>query len=177
MVRGSYPPGTSIKCVVHPNCANKRNSAGRKRKRVSAFNFTCDGEFPIHLWKKKGSLNWCAHIPAVTSTVEHITLEVVCNLDSEDAGGGGHLLQVSERPRHVSSQQIVKRRQFSIFKLQVAGTSEYLEPDSQLQDYEYVHECYKYDRDPEFILVPGDRVEKPYLRTVRKTLKCFPIYF
>ena len=77
---------------------------------------------------------------SVTSTVEHILLEVVCNLEPD--------------------------RQASDFLLQVAGTSEYLDPSSLLQDYDYVHQCYKYDRDPSFVLVPVDRVLKPYLRTV-----------
>ena len=85
----------------------------------------------------------------VTSTVEHIILEVVCNLDERDKVSGGDYL------------------------LQVAGTSEYLEPDSQLQDYECVHECYKYDRDPEFVLMPAAEADKPYLRTVSK--KSWPL--
>ena len=79
----------------------------------------------------------------MTSTVEHILLEVVCNLESEEDAKGEFLLQV-------------------------AGTAEYLQPDCQLQDFEYVHECYKYDRDPEFVLVPAEQVERPYLRTVRE---------
>jgi phosphatidylinositol-4-phosphate 3-kinase len=70
-----------------------------------------------------------------------VVMEVVCNLDTE--------------------------RNALDFFLQVAGTSEYLDPKSQLQDYEYVHQCYKYDKDLEFILVPEEDLQKPYLRTVR----------
>ena len=44
MVRGSYPIGTSVKCVVHPFFGKKRGSS-RRRKRRSALNFTCDGVY------------------------------------------------------------------------------------------------------------------------------------
>lgn len=129
-MRGSYPPSTSVKCVVFA-----------PRKRASALNFTCDGALP----NLKRSLNFLyfslfLSFAAVTSTVEHITMEVVCNLETDPADGE--------------------------FFLQVAGTAEYLEAGSQLQDYEYVHQCYKYDRDPEFVLLPASAVRRPYLRTV-----------
>ncbi len=76
--------------------------------------------------------------------MEHVILEVICNLECE----------VKKPPES--------------FALQVSGTSEYLEPlQSQLHDYEYVHSCYKYDRDPHFVLLPKAKMAKPYLRTVR----------
>lgn len=55
--------------------------------------------------------------------------------------------------------------------LQVSGTSEYLELNSQLKDYEYVHLCYKYDRDLEFNLTEMKDVQRPYLRTSEDDLR------
>ena len=52
------------------------------------------------------------------------------------------------------------------FVLQVAERSEYLDAAARLMDYEYVHECYKYDRDVVFVVVKRERMQKPYLRTV-----------
>ena len=52
------------------------------------------------------------------------------------------------------------------YVLQVAERSEYLDAAARLMDYEYVHECYKYDRDVVFVVVKRERMQKPYLRTV-----------
>ena len=49
--------------------------------------------------------------------------------------------------------------------LQVAGINEYLQNDSLLQDYVYVHECYKFDRDVEFIVLLRDNNLKTLART------------
>ena len=49
--------------------------------------------------------------------------------------------------------------------LQVAGVNEYLQNDSLLQDYVYVHECYKFDRDVEFIVLLRDNNLKTLART------------
>lgn len=84
----------------------------------------------------------------MNTSVELIIMEVICNLDLQSIS--------ADDVEDPSSQ----------FLLQVAGTSEYLEAKSQLKDYDYVHQCYKYDRDLEFILVAQDSVEKPYLRMV-----------
>ncbi len=78
--------------------------------------------------------------------IQHIIVNVLCDLEGDLKG------ETEE------------------FVLQVAGTLEYLEPNSQLRDYEYVHQCYKYDRDLEFVLVSRANLKMPYLRTVRK---CF----
>lgn len=51
------------------------------------------------------------------------------------------------------------------FGLKVSGTSEYLERQQCLRDYEYVHQCYKLDRDVKFRLVDLRELRKPYLRT------------
>ena len=56
------------------------------------------------------------------------------------------------------------------FVLQVAERSEYLDAAARLMDYEYVHECYKYDRDVVFVVVKRERMQKPYLRTVCVTI-------
>ena len=52
------------------------------------------------------------------------------------------------------------------YVLQVAERSEYRDAAARLMDYEYVHECYKYDRDVVFVVVKRERMQKPYLRTV-----------
>ena len=57
------------------------------------------------------------------------------------------------------------------FVLQVAERSEYLNAAARLMDYEYVHECYKYDRDVVFVVVKRERMQKPYLRTVRQSVQ------
>ena len=49
--------------------------------------------------------------------------------------------------------------------LQVAGINEYLQNDSCLQDYVYVHECYKFDRDVEFIVLLRHNDLKTLART------------
>ena len=49
--------------------------------------------------------------------------------------------------------------------LQVAGINEYLQNDSYLQDYVYVHECYKFDKDAEFIVLLRDEALKTLART------------
>lgn len=43
--------------------------------------------------------------------------------------------------------------------------TEFLEHTAQLQDYEYVHQCYKFDRDVEFVLLPRMDLVKTFLRT------------
>ena len=47
----------------------------------------------------------------------------------------------------------------------MAGINEYLQNDSNLQDYVYVHECYKFDRDVEFIVLPRSEALKTLART------------
>ena len=59
------------------------------------------------------------------------------------------------------------KRSTEHFALRVRGTAELLRSDRQLKDFEYVHQCYKFDRDLEFDLVEKADLEKPYLRTVR----------
>ena len=49
--------------------------------------------------------------------------------------------------------------------LQVAGINEYLQNDSLLQEYEYVHQCYKFDRDVELIVLLRDDALKTLART------------
>ena len=53
----------------------------------------------------------------ISTTIEHIILTVLTKLEHE-LNSDDYLIQVS-------------------------GVNEYLEHDAQLQDYEYVHQCYK----------------------------------
>ena len=51
------------------------------------------------------------------------------------------------------------------YLLQVAGVCEYLDHDTALQDYEYVHQCYKFDQDVQFVLVPASDL----IRTLQRS--------
>ena len=51
------------------------------------------------------------------------------------------------------------------YMLRVKDSSEYLENDSQLKEYEYVHLCYKLDKDVEFVLERIETIPRPYQRT------------
>ena len=60
----------------------------------------------------------------ISTTIEHIILTVLTKLEHE-LNSDDYLIQVS-------------------------GVNEYLEHDAQLQDYEYVHQCYKVFKFPLF---------------------------
>lgn len=165
-----YPVGTSVKLVVYANRSK------RSKSKMAVVKFTCDGkkmnclELSFIGGTIKRLFNWLnafAHtliqteqqsllqaskivylLLSVTSHVEHIVFKAVSDLE-DDLG------------RQSASSDV------GGFVLQVAGTSEYLDTTAKLMDYQYVHECYKYDRDVAFVLVPLDVLEKPYLRTVR----------
>ena len=77
----------------------------------------------------------------VSSTIEHIIFKVIADI-AEDLNADK-------------------------FILQVFGINEYLENESQLQDYEYVHQCYKFDKDVEFILIQRDEVDKSLARSAK----------
>uniref|UniRef100_A0A1Y1L4Z2 Uncharacterized protein n=1 Tax=Photinus pyralis TaxID=7054 RepID=A0A1Y1L4Z2_PHOPY len=103
-----YREGTSIKVCIYPHYVGADST-----KPVS---FTCD----------------------VTSSVEHITLHVTCELEapSEDE-----------------------------YTLKVWGYNEYLAPTTLLSDYEYVHNCIKLEEDVLLILVPDRLVDRSFART------------
>ncbi|KAF5287684.1 hypothetical protein FQA39_LY15784 [Lamprigera yunnana] len=103
-----YREETSIKVCVYPHYNGADFS-----KPVS---FTCD----------------------VTSSVEHVTLHVTCELEAptEDE-----------------------------YTLKVWGYNEYLAPTTLLSDYEYVHNCIKLEEDVLLILIPDRSVDRSFART------------
>ena len=55
--------------------------------------------------------------------------------------------------------------------LQVSGINEYLDANSSLDQYEYVHTCYKFDQDVQFIIVNKDDLEQTFARTAQDDLE------
>ena len=55
------------------------------------------------------------------------------------------------------------------------GAAEYIicDDESKLDDYDYVHRCYKFDKDVELRLIPLSQLKRPLLRTgiTKVTLK------
>ncbi len=47
------------------------------------------------------------------------------------------------------------------------GAAEYItcDDESKLEDYDYVHRCYKFDKDVELRLIPLAQLKRPLLRT------------
>ena len=80
---------------------------------------------------------------SVTTVIELIVIQVLSNLDESVKGGSEDYI------------------------LQVSGVAEFLENKAQLKDYEYVHQCYKFDRDVDFILLPLQDLTKPFKRTAK----------
>lgn len=78
----------------------------------------------------------------VSTSVEHIISHTVCSI-MEDAADVD----------------------FDAFILKVFGRNEYLASDSILQDYSYVLECHKFDRDVRLTLVKAEDVERVFART------------
>lgn len=75
----------------------------------------------------------------VSSSVEHIVLHVVCELDCGPAAD---------------------------YVLKVQGLSEYLTSHTTLADYEYIHQCIKLEKDITLVLVHLDYLARPLSRTV-----------
>ena len=75
----------------------------------------------------------------VTSNVDHIIATVTAELEEAD---------------HPSE-----------YLLQVAEVCEYLDHNTALQDYEYVHQCYKFDQDVQFVLVPASDLVRTLQRS------------
>lgn len=76
----------------------------------------------------------------VTSSIEHITLQLVYELEAPSKDK---------------------------YTLKVWGYNEYLAPTTFLSDYEYVHNCIKLEEDVVLILIPDDKVDRSFARTVR----------
>lgn len=77
---------------------------------------------------------------AVTSSVEHVTLQLTCNMEAP------------------TSKE---------YTLKVWGYNEYLAPTTFLSDYEYIHNCIKLEEDVYLILIPDSDIDKSLARTVR----------
>lgn len=75
----------------------------------------------------------------VTSSVEHITLQLTFDLEAPNTDQ---------------------------YTLKVWGYNEYLVPTTFLSDYEYVHNCIKLDCDVVLILIPDKAIDKSLARTV-----------
>lgn len=84
----------------------------------------------------------------VTSSIEHITFQATCDL---------------EAPSEIN------------YTLKVWGYNEYFAPTTLLSDYEYVHNCIKLEEDVLLILLPDNKVDKSFARTVslKKLTKLF----
>lgn len=76
----------------------------------------------------------------VSSSVEHVTLHAVCELDK------------------LSTDK---------YSLKVWGLAEYLAPETCLSDYEYIHNCIKLEQDVKLCLVPDDKVDRSLARTAQ----------
>lgn len=79
----------------------------------------------------------------VDSTVEHVILHVMCELEGDIPG------------------------EASDYVLRVWGLAEYLTPSTSLSDYEYVHNCIKLDEDVTLAIMHMDEVCRPLARTVQ----------
>jgi phosphatidylinositol-4-phosphate 3-kinase len=92
-------------------------------------------------------------VAAVRSTVEHVILHVVCELEGDLCG------DVAD------------------FVLKVWGLAEYFTPHTALSDYEYVHQCIKLERDVQLSLLHVDQLRRPLARTVGYTALSYPPAF
>ncbi|XP_050296018.1 phosphatidylinositol 4-phosphate 3-kinase C2 domain-containing subunit alpha [Anthonomus grandis grandis] len=110
MVSYKYNEGLSIKLRVHPDFEGAEFD--------KPITFTCD----------------------VTSSVEHITMQMVCDLEAPS---------------------------YQNYTLKVWGYNEYLVPTTLLSDYEYVHNCIKLDEDVVLILIPDKMRDKSFARTLQ----------
>ena len=86
----------------------------------------------------------------VSSSIEHIITNVVVDMVVEGQ---------SQENRVSFDGELFQ------YMLRIKNSCEYLKTDSLLKDYEYVHSCYKLDRDMEFVLEPTDNIYRPYQRT------------
>lgn len=75
--------------------------------------------------------------------MEHVVLNVACSLEDEDT------VRVDK------------------YCLRVWGLAEYLAPNTNLAQYEYVHQCIKLEKDIELAIERKDQMKKSIARTVR----------
>ena len=86
----------------------------------------------------------------VSSSIEHIISNVVVDM----------IVDKQSQENRVSFDGELFQ-----YMLRVKDSCEYLRNDSLLKDYEYVHFCYKLDKDIEFVLEPTDNIHRPFQRT------------
>lgn len=84
-------------------------------------------------------------VVAVNSTVEHVILHVVCELEGDFCG------DVAD------------------YVLKVWGLAEYFTSHTALSDYEYIHQCIKLEQDVELSVLHVDQLKRPLARTVSVT--------
>lgn len=89
-------------------------------------------------------------VAVVNSTVEHVILHVVCELEGDLCG------DVSD------------------YVLKVWSLAEYFTSHTVLSDYEYVHQCIKLDQDVKLSILHVDQLKRPLARTVGFTAFCYP---
>ncbi|XP_068208822.1 phosphatidylinositol 4-phosphate 3-kinase C2 domain-containing subunit beta isoform X4 [Palaemon carinicauda] len=75
----------------------------------------------------------------LNSSVEHVVMHTVCDLELEGESAD--------------------------YVLKVRGIDDYLSGETALGEYEYVHTCIKYDQDVSFTLLHADSVKRSYQRT------------
>jgi len=92
-------------------------------------------------------------VVVVNSTVEHVILHVVCELEGDLSG------DVND------------------YVLKVWGLAEYFTSHTALSDYEYVHQCIKLDQDVKLSLLHVDQLKRPLARTVGFTAFQYPSGF
>ncbi|XP_039295233.1 phosphatidylinositol 4-phosphate 3-kinase C2 domain-containing subunit beta isoform X3 [Nilaparvata lugens] len=77
----------------------------------------------------------------VSSTVEHVIMHVVCELEEAEPD--------------------------SDYVLKVGGLCEYLTNHTTLADYDYVHQCIKLEQDVRLVLVHVEQLQRPLARTAQ----------
>jgi phosphatidylinositol-4-phosphate 3-kinase len=82
----------------------------------------------------------------VSSSIEHVILHVVCELEGDLKGS------------------------VNDYVLKVCGLAEYFSSNSCLADYDYVHQCMKLEQDVTLTLMKLEEVKRPLARTVKYAL-------
>lgn len=106
--------------------------------------YSCTGEsisvkMVVHLSGDQHPIKFTSDI---SSNVDHVISQTLCELPS--------------------STTMLKPEDYL---LKVLGRAEFLQSDTCLRDYEYVHDCIKLERDVELCLLHVDDASRPLLRT------------
>lgn len=84
---------------------------------------------------------------SVSSSVEHIIVQVICSLEGDMIGS------------------------VTDYVLKVYGLSEYLTSETCLGDYEYVHQCIKLEKDVALCILKLPDLKRPLARTERDDIE------